>query len=95
MATLAWITIAIAALGTLVVLGFVTFVMVPALARMPEKRVASILMVIAFAIALAGMVIAAAWLAHAGHPGRAVVVAACCIAVLGVLAVRAIYASAQ
>ena len=95
MSTVAWITIALAALGTLVVLGFVAVVMVPALARMEDGRLASIAKVVGFALALAGAVIAAAWLAHAGHPGRALLVAAGCIVVLGWLGVRAIYASGQ
>jgi hypothetical protein len=93
--TLAWIAIGIAGLGTLVVLGFVTFVMVPALARMPEKRLASIAKVAGFALGLASAVTTAAWLAHAGHSGGALAVAACCIVVLGWLAIRATYAAAQ
>lgn len=95
MATLAWITIGIAALGTLVVLGFVTVVMVPSLARMPDGKLASIAKVVAFTLGLAGAVTAAAWLAHTGHPGIATAIGACCIVVLGWLAVRAICASGQ
>ena len=95
MATVAWITIGIAALGTLVVLGFVTFVMVPALARMPDGKLASIAKVVGFTFGLGGAVTAAAWLAHTGHAGIATALAACCLVVLGWLAVRAIYASGQ